>query len=61
MNMDNLNIAATVFPERNRRLEVIFVELLQVASKQAMQQPNNRELIDLLNRAKAIAASFPKQ
>jgi hypothetical protein len=58
MTIDNTAINAT-FPEpRNRRLEVIFRELLGVAVKQARQCPVDRDLSDLISRARAIAAGF---
>jgi hypothetical protein len=50
----------TVFPEqRNRRFEVVFNELLKVAAKHAEHyQPNDRYLVDLLQRSRLISAGF---
>jgi hypothetical protein len=45
MPIENINIA-TVFPERNRRFEVVFRKLLGVAAKHAEQCPD-QYLIDL--------------
>jgi hypothetical protein len=48
----------TVFPERiNRRFEVVFNELLKVAAKHA-DQHRDPYVIDLISRARAIAADF---
>lgn len=47
-----------VFTDRvEKRTQVVFRELLSVAERHAKQHPD-RELVDLLSRARAISASF---
>jgi hypothetical protein len=47
-----------VFPDRiDKRTQVVFRELLRVAVKHA-ELRSDRDLIDLISRARAIAAGF---
>jgi len=47
-----------VFASSNKRFEVVFNELLKITLKYA-EQHRDPYVLDLVTRAKAIAASFP--
>ena len=56
--MRNLDAIAAAFPDNiDRRFRIVFAELLGFAEKQVKQQPD-RDLIDMISRARLIAATF---
>jgi hypothetical protein len=57
MTIEHISISTT-FPDRNKRFEVVFTELLKVVARAHTQHPD-RYVADLIDRAKLIAASFP--
>jgi hypothetical protein len=48
----------TIFPGIDRRAQVVFRELLSRVEKEVRAAPLDRELIDLISRARSISASF---
>jgi hypothetical protein len=59
--MNEINVS-TIFPDRiDKRTQVVFRELLSVTVKHAERSPRDLYLIDLISRARLIAAGFDKQ
>jgi hypothetical protein len=48
----------TVFDSTNQRTKVVFRELLSLAQKNLRQHPTDKELVDLVSRARLISANF---